>query len=183
MVYAIIPTYPVTSRLFFSCSICNDGIPQYTQGNIFFLTPYLVFLAPALFFDPWPCFFDPWPCCWAVAVFLWALDCLTGPWIRVWMDGDGKSQAGSMPLWAPLAGRSRRAASWARAIAKPRSTCLGDGLGRASAASLLFLLWLLLLLSLSLSLFWVVACQVWVVVDVAADGCGGGAGVCWGGLV
>ena len=77
------------------------------------------------------------------------------------MDGDGKSQAGSMPLWACLAGRSR-AARWARAIAKPRSTCLGDGLGRASAASLLFLflfLFLLLLL-LSLSLFWVVACQV-----------------------
>ena len=68
------------------------------------------------------------------------------------MDGDGKSQAGSMPLWASLAVISR-AARWARAIAKPRSTCLGDGLGRASAASLLLLL-------LSLSLFWVVACQV-----------------------
>ena len=54
------------------------------------------------------------------------------------MDGDGKSQAGSTPLWASLAGR-RRAASCARAIAKPRSTCLGDGLGRASAASLLSL--------------------------------------------
>ena len=44
--------------------------------------------------------------------------------------------------------------------------------------SLSFLL--LLLLSLSLSLFSVVACQVLVVVDVAAGGCGGcGGGACW----
>ena len=31
----------------------------------------------------------------------------------------------------------------------------------------------------SLSLFSVVACQVLVVVDVAAGGCGGGACACW----
>ena len=29
-------------------------------------------------------------------------------------------------------------------------------------------------------LSWVVACQVLIVVDVAAGGCGGGAGACWG---
>ena len=41
------------------------------------------------------------------------------------------------------------------------------------------LFWLLLLLSL----FSVVACQVSVVVDVAAGGCGGGAGACCGGVL
>ena len=35
------------------------------------------------------------------------------------------------------------------------------------------------MLSLSLSLFSVVTCQVLFVVDVAAGGCGGGAGACW----